>query len=53
MSLAAALRADGTRPFNLGFAPTAPRSTQSSTTPVLAWMERDWPFDSIEYAPRT
>ena len=20
---------------------------------VLAWMERDWPFDSIEYAPRT
>jgi hypothetical protein len=20
---------------------------------VLAWVERDWPFDSIEYAPRT
>ena len=20
---------------------------------VLAWLERDWPFDSIEYAPRT
>ena len=20
---------------------------------VLAWMERDWPFDAIEYAPRT
>lgn len=20
---------------------------------VLAWMEREWPFDSIEYAPRT
>ena len=19
---------------------------------VLAWLERDWPFDSIEYAPR-
>jgi hypothetical protein len=19
---------------------------------VLAWMERDWPFDSVEYAPR-
>jgi hypothetical protein len=20
---------------------------------VLAWLERDWPFDSVEYAPRT
>ena len=20
---------------------------------VLAWLERDWPFDSIKYAPRT
>jgi hypothetical protein len=20
---------------------------------VLAWVERDWPFDSITYAPRT
>jgi hypothetical protein len=20
---------------------------------VLAWLERDWPFDSIDYAPRT
>jgi hypothetical protein len=20
---------------------------------VLAWLERDWPFNSIEYAPRT
>ena len=20
---------------------------------LLAWVERDWPFDSIEYAPRT
>jgi hypothetical protein len=20
---------------------------------VLAWLERDWPFDAIEYAPRT
>ncbi|HYB49031.1 MAG TPA: hypothetical protein VED20_17025, partial [Streptosporangiaceae bacterium] len=20
---------------------------------VLAWVERDWPFDSIKYAPRT
>ena len=20
---------------------------------VVAWLERDWPFDSIEYAPRT
>jgi hypothetical protein len=20
---------------------------------VLGWMERDWPFDSVEYAPRT
>ena len=20
---------------------------------VLAWVERDWPFDSVEYAPRT
>jgi hypothetical protein len=20
---------------------------------VLSWLERDWPFDSIEYAPRT
>lgn len=20
---------------------------------ILAWLERDWPFDSIEYAPRT
>ena len=20
---------------------------------VRAWLERDWPFDSIEYAPRT
>ena len=20
---------------------------------VLAWVERDWPFDSIQYAPRT
>jgi len=20
---------------------------------VLAWLERDWPFRSIEYAPRT
>ena len=20
---------------------------------VLAWLERDWPFESIEYAPRT
>jgi hypothetical protein len=20
---------------------------------VLTWVERDWPFDSIEYAPRT
>ena len=20
---------------------------------VIAWLERDWPFDSIEYAPRT
>jgi hypothetical protein len=20
---------------------------------VLGWVERDWPFDSIEYAPRT
>jgi hypothetical protein len=20
---------------------------------VLAWLERDWPFDSIEYARRT
>jgi hypothetical protein len=19
---------------------------------VLAWLERDWPFDSVEYAPR-
>ncbi len=20
---------------------------------VVAWLERDWPFDSIDYAPRT
>jgi hypothetical protein len=20
---------------------------------VIAWLERDWPFDSIEYTPRT
>jgi hypothetical protein len=20
---------------------------------VLLWLERDWPFDSIQYAPRT
>ena len=20
---------------------------------VLAWVERDWPFDSVEYAPRS
>jgi hypothetical protein len=20
---------------------------------VLAWLERDWPFDTIDYAPRT
>jgi hypothetical protein len=20
---------------------------------VLAWLERDWPFDSVRYAPRT
>jgi hypothetical protein len=34
------------------------RADQAALDPVLhdavlAWLERDWPFDSIEYAPRT
>ena len=33
------------------------RADQAALDPVLyravrAWLERDWPFDSIEYAPR-
>jgi hypothetical protein len=34
------------------------RADQTALDPVLyhavrAWLERDWPFDSIQYAPRT
>jgi len=34
------------------------RADQAALDPVVhdavvAWLERDWPFDSIEYAPRT
>jgi hypothetical protein len=34
------------------------RADRAALDPVLhdavrAWLERDWPFDSIEYAPRT
>ena len=33
------------------------RADQAALDPVLyhavrAWLERDWPFDSVEYAPR-
>lgn len=38
-----------------GLAPENGPGAGSVTSPpnaVLAWLERDWPFDPVEYAPR-
>ena len=45
-------QAGGMRPSGPGYARTMRRWTRCSTTPSAPWLDRDWAFRSIQYAPR-